>query len=214
MTLFLYINGIKAQPERVHDWQDRAVRWTAANVPASIADAYEYKARPLTRWMKQGQRVKSVFDLIRDYRDRIPGLEIVVAGHSNGGDIAVRLVREHPGLRIRELHLIAAATDPDFQRNRLNDVLLSGYLDRVVCYVSRDDSALGTPASLSRFFGGWAGLGYGDLGRVGPENVDPRVQERVAIIPRHTFDHSTWFDGDGPGSFFDATMSSITGVSP
>jgi hypothetical protein len=209
-TLYLFINGIFVDPEQIDDWQDRAVRWVgAADIPGAWADRYEYHTDAAGRRLKQEERVDRVYRLIQAYRSAYgPDLRIVVGAHSNGAAIIVDALRTHPGLRVNELHLFAAAADPDFRANRLNDVLLSGYCGRVTCHCSPDDGAL-KAAHWSKVLFGWAGLGYGDLGRVGPTNVDPDLLKAGRVVTRWNpgFGHSTYFAPD----HFETTMRLVAG---
>ena len=185
---YLYINGILTSPEDRHAWTDRAVTWTESHY-GHLADRYEYFSGALTRRLFQSARVRDCSIRLQQYS----GVERVVVGHSNGADIACRLLQEEsqPSLELHSLHLIAAAAEADFEKNGLNHALLTGRLGHVYLYCSRNDAALRLAQATQIF--SFLGLGYGSLGRTGPRNVDPRIADRITITWRDDFGHSTWF---------------------
>ena len=168
---YLFINGILTVPDGRTGWVDRAVTWTESHY-GQLAEKYEYFSGALTRRLFQGTRVRECAELLENYR----GLDLVLVGHSNGADIACRLLQTTT-FRFAEVHLIAAAADADFEKNGLNDALLTGRLGRVALYGSHHDGALRL-AQLSEALS-FLGLGYGALGRTGPKNVDDRIAGRV-----------------------------------
>lgn len=184
-TQYLFVNGILTNPEDVRGWTDRAVEWINRNTPDK-ADKMEYRCGVLTRRLYQNCRVNGLQQICRSYM----GDRIILVGHSNGCDIIERLVRK--GLpKISEIHLIAAASEPDFEKNGFNQALARGKVDRICVYWSPVDLAL-KKARLSSRFLGFLGLGYGYLGLVGPKNVAFNVASQVRVIKRH-LDHSQWF---------------------
>jgi len=200
---YLYLNGILTRPEDRHSWTDRAVTWTESHY-GHLADRYEYFSDALTRRLFQAARVRDCSTRLQQYS----GVERIVVGHSNGADIACRLLQLEddpttPHLQLTSLHLLAPAAEADFEKNGLNHALLTGRLGHVHLYCSRTDTALRL-AQASQLLG-FLGLGYGSLGRTGPRNVDPRIADRITLTWRDDFGHSTWFT---PAEFA-RTMSSI-----
>jgi pimeloyl-ACP methyl ester carboxylesterase len=194
---YLFINGILTLSDGRNAWPDRAVTWTESQF-AQLAEKYEYFSGALTRRIFQAARVRECAQLLRQYA----GHDLIVVGHSNGADIVCRLLQTTP-IEIAEVHLLAPAADADFERNGLNEALLTGRLGRVHLYGSHNDRALQL-AQVSECLG-FLGLGYGALGRTGPKNVDDRIADRVQQVWRDDFDHSTWFS---PAQFA-ATMNLI-----
>ncbi|HEY8965245.1 MAG TPA: hypothetical protein VIM58_02305 [Candidatus Methylacidiphilales bacterium] len=190
---YLFVNGILTSTEDRHSWTDRAVTWTESHY-GCLADRYEYFSDVLTRRLFQAGRVRDCAARLAQYRS----VDRIVVGHSNGADIACRLLQQdgEPGLQLAALHLIAAAAEADFEKNGLNHALLTGRLGHIHLYGSRNDGALRLAQATQVL--GFLGLGYGSLGRTGPRNVDPRIADRVTVTWRDDFGHSTWF---APGEF-------------
>jgi len=197
---YLFINGILTSPEDRHSWTDRAVTWTESHY-GYLSDRYEYFSDALTRRLFQEARVRDCAARLRQYAN----IDRIVVGHSNGADIACRLLclEKEPSLELAALHLLAPAAEADFEKNGLNHALLTGRLGHVHLYCSRNDAALRL-AQFTQLFS-FLGLGYGSLGRTGPQNVDPRIADRVTVTWRDDFGHSTWF---APAEFA-KTMASI-----
>lgn len=192
--VFICVNGILNRPGASDGWTDRAVTWLHINTSAH-AEKFEYAAGALTRRWFQQQRAEAIARMC-DFYVRA-GFSISFIGHSNGCDLIARVLALRPRLEVRSIHLVAAAADwAPFGR-----ALCVG---RIFLYVSANDRALAL-ASLSRDLAGWAGLGYGDLGRDVPAEAlqDPRV----AVIRRDNFGHSDWWTR---GERFETTMQLIT----
>lgn len=204
--VFIFVNGILANPGAHDGWTDRAVTWVHLHTHHR-AEKFEYHARALTRRLRQGFHAAALRALVRSYRDRI----VHLVGHSNGCDIILRAIAA-PGLpRIASLHLIAGACEADFRINGLNDALLDAKVGQVYAYVAGHDSAMKW-ARVSRLLFGWAGLGYGTLGLTGPLNVDSALQDEarshpaVVLVRENSYGHSSWFDGAN----FERTLRRVT----
>jgi len=182
---YLFINGILTLSDGRNAWPDRAVTWTESHY-GQLAEKYEYFSGALTRRLFQAARVRECAQLLRHYA----GHDLILVGHSNGADIVCRLLQT-TDIEVSEVHLLAAAAEADFDRNGLNQALLTGRLGSVHLYGSHNDRALEL-AQFTEIFS-FLGLGYGALGRTGPEHIDDRVSHRVTQIWRDDFDHSTWF---------------------
>ena len=183
---YLFINGILTLSNGRDAWPDRAVTWVESHY-GQLAEKFEYFTDALTRRLFQRARVSECARLLAQYG----GQDLILVGHSNGADIVCRLLAAYPEIEIKQIHLLAAAAEADFERNGLNHALLTGRLGTVHLYGSRNDTALKL-AQMTEWLR-FLGLGYGALGRTGPRNVDDRVTHRVKETWRDDFDHGTWF---------------------
>lgn len=199
-TYYVFINGILSTPGDVSAWTDRAEAWVETHCMRSHATRLEYATDAIFRRMHQSARVDDLEAIVK----RLAGQRIVLVGHSNGCDIIERFIKRKNYV-IDEIHLIAAASEADFEKNGMNNALKLGFIKRVHVYWSKKDGAL-KKAKLSSTLLSWIGLGYGYLGLVGPKKVDPLVQSRVDNTER-SFDHSEWFSE----ARFNETMRSVTG---
>lgn len=163
-TVIIAVNGILTRPGNSHAWTDRAVTWFHQTSMAR-AEKFEYLALPLTRRLFQKSRAKNLALLVNSYA----GSDIFLIGHSNGCDLICRALKQS-STPVRGVHLIAAATESDMGENGLNEALAMGRLGTVHVYRGMDDKALWFAHLTSKLLTPF-GLGYGDLGRQGPENV-------------------------------------------
>jgi len=198
---FIFINGILTNPEDVSSWTDLGEDYIEHRTPHK-ATRLEYRAGAATRRIKQEARVDNLETIAKRHVDE----NLVLVAHSNGGDICERFVKRG-NFDIEELHLIASASEADFEKNGFNKALLDGVVGKIYVYWSPEDRWL-KRAKFSKSILSWIGLGYGYLGLVGPQNVDPRVKDRVIEIKRN-YDHSDWFF---PG-IFEQTMRMVSGES-
>ncbi|MHA3773680.1 hypothetical protein ACXR0O_19260 [Verrucomicrobiota bacterium sgz303538] len=186
--LVFCINGILTRPSDPHAWTDRAVAWFLKHTDHD-ANAYEYfQTAILGRLFCERRHLDAAIELLARHMSGAPRpLQLHLVGHSRGCEIARRLVVQY-GVPVESLHLFAAAVDPDFERNGLNQALRSNRVNRVRLYTSTEDDVLRWIAAAS------LGL-YGRLGYIGPRNVDPQVAHRVEIVERNTYDHGDYFNG-------------------
>jgi pimeloyl-ACP methyl ester carboxylesterase len=196
---YLFIGGIHQQPDGRDDWVDRACEWVEDH-STDAARCYEYRCRWWQKTLGQKKRVEACAEILNAYADH----ERVIVGHSNGCAITLDLLKRYPRLNVHALHLFAAAAPASFHANGLNAAFERGQLGRVYLYGSSSDKALWL-GGASRFLLGWAGYGYGDLGRVGPRNCAVRPP-RIRTDWRDDFGHSDWFYPQ----HFDATMRCVT----
>lgn len=199
---YIFINGILTDPGDVEGWTDNAEAWIERETPFK-ADKFEYRAGAATRRILQNSRVDNVITIAR----RMGTSDLVLVGHSNGCDIIERVVRK-ANFRIRELHLIAAASEHDFEKNGFNKALQAEKVGKIFIYCSPKDRAL-KKAKFTRGFLKFIGLGYGYLGLVGPSRVRDSLKDRV-ITHWTEFDHSEWFTRRN----FEQTMKLITLSTP
>lgn len=202
--IVIYVNGIMNQPGDAKNWTDRAVSWTHKHTEFR-AEKFEYFCGVLTRRLFQAGHAQDLADMIEDYHQDDDHFKIVLVGHSNGCDLIVRALKlVNPFLEIEAVHLISAACDPDFSSNGLNDLFREGRLEHATVYVAGAD----LPMKIAEWTGKVLqkiGLGYGTLGRRGPvNNAHP---DKVKLIERTVFGHSTWFRPD----CFEELMAEIHG---
>jgi pimeloyl-ACP methyl ester carboxylesterase len=185
---FIFIPGIRHESEGIDGWPDQAVLYVHTHTKHR-AEKYEYSCKALTRWLGQSRRIEDVARLIWNYRD----FDVSVAAHSNGCAIAIAALQKFPQAQIDTLHLFAAAADPDWERNGLNEAIEDGRCERVYCYCSEGDRVLklaGFTTWLRRL-----GLGYGQLGLIGPQNVSKVGETATYTDWNNHFGHSTYFHG-------------------
>lgn len=200
--IYIVVNGILQVAGYDNDWTDRAVRWINTTTPWK-AEKFEYTSGVITGRVLNWYRAIQLRKLCRRYN----GARLYLVGHSNGADIICRAVRQCCGF-VPEIHLIAAAAPTDFgpKGNGLNDALERGRVGKVILYQSRQDGTLAAAKKaaviLRLFF-----LSYPWLGLDGPENVRKDLRQRLYIITKDIFGHSTWFE---PAQFA-STMNLITG---
>lgn len=188
--VLVFINGILTAPGDSEGWTDRAVTWTHLH-SSYRAEKLEYFTGALTRRLFQQRRAEKFARMLERYA--AAGFTFSLVGHSNGCDLALRVAHILSGARrIRHLHLVAAAAEADFDKSDLNGLLRDGTVERVQIYASSADKALGfarlTSAPLRLI-----GLGYGSLGLTGPLAISSAVQDRVSVIDRPGYGHSTWW---------------------
>lgn len=213
---YFFIPGIETNTEDVRGWQLRAARWVD-HVLGVTADSISYRVKWFNRWRRQSKVVADTYyclcDLLGDPRQEPaigphPWSELVIGSHSNGGDAAARLLRDNPAAHCKALHLVAAAADADFELNGLNLVAARRQVGNIYVWVSPDDTVLRDWATLSTRLFGWAGLGYGSLGYVGPKNMSAEAAAITRVIRRPGFGHSDYFNDRN----FADTMRTITGA--
>jgi len=199
---YIFVCGIRSNPEDYREWAHRAEAWIETGDHGSgIAESFVYHTYALTRWIRQKQRAASLARLLATYAEEC---DLVVAAHSNGADLLLRVLRK-TRIKLQAVHLFAAAADPDFRRNGLNDAIAEGRIGRLYLYGSLGDAALRVGSCVRRVLG-WAGLGYGDLGRVGPQHMTALACLATRREWRNAWGHSTWFDEPN----FEETMKAIT----
>ncbi|HWN09757.1 MAG TPA: hypothetical protein VNO50_10900 [Pyrinomonadaceae bacterium] len=195
-SVWFFINGILSWPSAADGWTDQAVTWVHRNTEDGRGEKFEYAAGALTRRLLQQERAERFTRKLLCYMNDREPWRIHLVAHSNGADIALRMLDLLPGTetRLRTLHLVAPACDASFETNGLNRHLKDYRLERVFVHWATADKAM-QMAQLSRRFIGWTGFGYGDLGRQGPQNVTAEVEARVAVIPYLSWGHSEfWTD--------------------
>lgn len=197
--VFIFVNGILTNPGDVNGWTDRAEAWIEQNTN-HISTRFEYFSGALTRRIFQTARVRKLEDIAKKYL----GDKLILVGHSNGCDIIERFVRR--GIyKVHEAHLIAAASEGDFDLNGYNEALKKEKVGKVFVYYSANDKAL-QKAQFTRSFLKYLGLGYGYMGLTGPMRVNPAVIHKVKGI-EWGVDHSEWLVPTN----FDKIMSLISG---
>ena len=197
---FLFINGVRCDPEDRDLWVWRAHRHVDRLGAESVP--FPYHTWAVLRFSEQtGHVVDVARELHILYTELDPLRPVVVAAHSNGVALvlaALKLIAPSP----LHLHLFAGAADPDCERNGLNAAIRAGKVASAAFYCSANDAALKWPARLSRWL--TLGLGgYGDVGRIGPKNYV--ADGRVRTVWDDRMGHSDWF----AGANFERTMRMV-----
>ena len=192
------IPGILNKPSDPDSWQDRGVTETLHRT-AFLAEKGEYMARPITRRIGLTRKSRKIAERICIYSGR--NIHLLV--HSNGGEVARRIIRwaleDRPDYvpmpKFASITFLAPACDADFDANYLNAAFRAGILGRVVVNRAENDFPLKLGRASKRVFG-VIGLGYGDLGLVGPRNVDPLYVDRVEDEKFPGYRHGTFTSGN------------------
>lgn len=198
--VFICVNGVLTRPGDAEGWTDRAVTWLQTQFPSQPvkAEKFEYASGVITRRLRQAARAAAIAKMVGYYHRA--GFRLVLVGHSNGCDLIARVL-ELVAAPINSAHLFAAAAEgEDFAR-----ALKERRLGVLHLYGSRHDKALKL-AALSRALLGWAGLGYGSLGREATEFVQAHDDGRVFDHSDHDFGHSDWWER---GDNFERTMRQL-----
>lgn len=195
----ILVNGILTAPGSAHAWTDRGVTILNTRYPWIRAEKLEYLAGPLTRRIQQRERVENLCEMISAYTRA--GYPVHLVGHSNGADIICRALGDisrfwKPSVvhNVHSVHLIAAATERDGDKNNLTWYMdIQGNRPSVHLYRGGRDRALRfarLTGHLLRPFG----LGYGTLGLEGPSNM-PADWYGTRLIDHYQDDygHGTWF---------------------
>jgi len=204
---FHLVNGILNFPGCSKNWNGRGVTWLHTDETAlpleARAEKVEYLCGPVDRVLGQKERAHKLFLTL----DRYHGWANTLAGHSNGADVILTMMRDYHGWpTIQRLHLICGATNADFEKNGLNAWLRAERVHEVFVYVAGKDLALRLAHTLLGKL-----LGYGTLGLHGPRNVATDVDARVQTIwagPWINYGHS---DCWAPRNFA-RTMRQLAGV--
>lgn len=194
-TVFICINGIRANPSKQEEWTDEMTAQINLRTPDGVkAEKFEYHCSALFRRIGQRQRADELARRVNQYANS--GYRIVLVGHSNGCDLIARVLGMQ--VKIDTCHLFApAANEEDFAQAIANRVVR-----RIHIYGSPSDDALRF-ASLTQKVIGLFGLGYGSLGLRGAEFARAypvHVQDHSIA----SFKHSTWFI---PGAYFENTLA-------
>jgi len=181
---FLVVNGILTNPQDIDGWTDLFEDfYQNMGYPCT---KYEYFSGALTRFIRQGKRVKDLQKIC----SRITS-PLVFVGHSNGCELFTQLVHKS-NLYFEAAHLFASAMDGDFNKNGLNKAVLSGRVKKIYLYCSAKDRILRDFASKTSFMS-FLGLGYGTCGYTGPSKISKAIEDKVFVTWENEFDHSDWF---------------------
>ena len=183
--VYIFVNGIFANPGQLEAWTDRAVTWVQTRTPHR-AEKFEYFSDAILRRTRQQYRAERLAHLMTMYN----GWVVNLVGHSNGCDVILRAL-PLVGRSVGDLDLVAAACDANFARNGLNEYLRLGKVKGVDVYCGGKDWAM-VVARWTR----WLTLGlagYGDLGGSGPVNLSPDVASKVRVVREPEYGHSEWF---------------------
>lgn len=198
---YLFCPGIRSKTSDNHNWAP--VSASRVNLEtAAKGDEFRYFEFGYRSEREQDERAEEFFRFTLRYM--AVGFEVVGVFHSNGGDIAERVVRKLVEYR-RSLepvrrrwhcfagyHLIAAAAERDFILNGYNDALGSGAIEEMDVYWSENDGALNRAAPVTQFFGKLFGKGYKRLGGLGPVNISEPV-DRVRVH-QYGCGHTEYFE--------------------
>lgn len=181
---YIVVNGILTHPSDTQAWTDRAERWYQdRNI---ICTRYEYFSGALTRFWGQGRRVNQIKDLLLEIEK-----PIVYIGHSNGCELFTRLIKSTK-IEFEAVHLLAAATESDFEDNGYNEAFKECRINKLYLYCSEMDHTLKKGNQMT----GWMkflGLGYGALGLYGPKNMSAKAALNTVVDWQNEYRHSDWF---------------------
>ena len=201
--VWILLNGIRTVAGAPDGWVDRASRLMRTRWSLH-AEKFEYTTSFLfTRAAFQPERVRDLEYYINAYREE--GWKVNLIGHSNGGELITRAVRDYPHDNIGKVVLIAGATEKDMVESGWDDALHSGEVDELVIFKSDGDKTLKKAAGWSQKLFGWnkltRPLSYGQMGLYGPQNVAEDIKDKVKVIDageaygKH-LDHSEYFEDE------------------
>lgn len=184
MKTYILVPGIMTD-DAINNWSAKAARWIENN---TIHKAFQvpYFTTPFTRFIHQKKRSEELAYIIDSCKT-----DVVLIGHSNGCDLickALTICKK----KVKDIHLIAGATHSSFIKNKLN-ISLTHKLERVFVYCSENDLALKL-AFYTSFFLKIFGLGFGYLGRKGPEYITSKNRAKTYTFWYNEFGHSDYFD--------------------
>ena len=187
--VYIWVNGILTFPGNSNNWNGKAATWINIHTPHK-SEKIEYFVGPISRAFGQKKRSEKLSRTMSFYKD----WDIVLGGHSNGCDVILDSLNATKPTNIKSLHFIAAACEADFERNGLNSLNIKD----IHVYIGGKDCALNIAAS-------WVGhiLGYGILGKIGPQNAKIPID----VILKSDYDHTDWFSVEN----FEYTMEMMTG---
>jgi alpha-beta hydrolase superfamily lysophospholipase len=188
---YLVINGILIWPSGLN-WTDDLCMKIETETEDDKAYAYRYFSEPLTTYLRQEARANECVSILKRYWGKC---DLVLVTHSNGADIACRILDRFDG-PISHVHMFAPACLADMNANGLNNAMLSGRLQNLTVYRSTKDSTLKSLYWMSKQPAiGWVpamfGFDYKTMGYQGPANAavgEPRL--RVIQKDMH---HTEWY---------------------
>lgn len=196
-TVYIFVNGIMTLPGCSDNWNSKAV--THFILRAQFAEKLEYFTAPfLTRRLLQKRRAAKLRLKLQYYTNE--DWNIILVGHSNGGDVILDTLKDAGWPRIKAIHFIAGACEADFGENGLNDAMRTGRIGEVFVHIGERDIPLKLAGTLLGMISG-----YGQLGRTGPMRVHPGVDNRVHVKRYPEYGHSTFFSDEN----FESTMGEI-----
>ncbi len=196
-TVYIFINGLYNIPNNSRNWTGRATTWVNTRTPHK-AEKVEYFTSFTSVLLFQKSNVRKLYRTMQFYKD----WNIVLVGHSNGCRVITEMIDKYDDWsNIKEIHLVSAASEGDFNKNNFNKYIKEGRIGRISIYVSGKDIAIQWfgRTIIARFFG------YRILGLHGPYNIDESIEHKITTFwnnPWDNYGHSTCFCDEN----FDSTM--------
>lgn len=187
---FYFVPGILTRLENPRTWDYQAQLWVH-DKGYGVGAGFNYSDGVIGATLALSKQARTVaMDL---YSAREAGMEPVIAvAHSNGCRMVLDALSKYL-IHADELHLLAPAADCDCRKNGLNEIAERGQVKRVVLYASPADEVLG----------GSGAVGFGELGKLGPTNLSPKLAGMLSEV------HRICRHGDWVGKDFEETMNSV-----
>ena len=173
-------------------------------------EAVYYEAGPLPLWntiIKNPRIARALANRIEAQREWHPELVHSIVAHSNGTDIAIRLMRElvSRGIRTRTAILTGAAIHSDVDKNGLAELIRNGHLGRAIAYSSPADTVVRHLQRIPGFYGSLGARGFErEKQRTGLWVEGWQPLESREVFPGGRFRLVTrWFPGFSHGQYFD-----------
>lgn len=179
---WILVNGILNNPESIDSWTDRFE--ISVEKKGHHCIKMEYRADGVFRRIFQGRRAQNLNDICEE----LDGERIRIVAHSNGGDIVDRMMGIS-SVKIEEIHMVASASQPDMRKSFIPTAIRDDRLERAFFYCSKRDRTLAKAAPLTKKLFGWAGLGYDNVGFLGPQDIPGDVVDDIETI-WWEYDHS------------------------
>ncbi len=189
MNPFLLINGIRAQPDDMFTWTDRAERLLQLEHDIT-SEKIEYKIGAIRRPSRLADLASNLAKVIYAYNQK--GLSPNAIDHSNGNVLQCRAHAKHPGIKIDTLFMVMPACWSSMEENGLNAALKRGSIRQIVCFGSDNDTVVrrGRWTKYVRKVG--IPMGYGGASFDGLTDIDPEVADRVENVRKNSWGHSTF----------------------
>lgn len=173
--LYVFVNGILSDPENVKGWQQVAERYITKS---NLGQADEYSYNTGVARLGQEKHAENLAAMLRDYQEAMP--RIALWGHSNGVELALKVLRENPDITVATLGCLAGAASADCDDNGINLICQRNQVAKIVVQYSDADDVLRLGPIA----------GYGRLGLRGPVNIGEQAIERLQLVATPGLSHS------------------------
>ena len=126
------------------------------------------------------------------------GVGLNFVSHSNGTNVtlgALKLLAEQ-GIPVRNVVLIGSAINSDVERSGILELVNSGAVQKVTCFVSEKDRVVGWLEKIPFFYGSLGAKGF-------RKNGNPFETNRIRTIRFEKYGHSDYFESENIDNTFE-----------